>query len=77
MTASAREKMLKAKQLLREASKLLSEAREDSPGDMLTRNAFLMSVKTYDLTVEAVQRNAPARPNQAEVESLYNSHDGE
>lgn len=57
-----------------EVSRILRVARELSPADMLTRNAFLMSIKTYDLTVESLQRNASkSGVSQHKVESLYNS----
>lgn len=68
------ELLVAAKKALLEASRILRVAREEAPGDMLTRNAFLMSIKTYDLTVESLQRNA-SKPgvSQPKVESLYNS----
>lgn len=78
MNEATRDLLVEAKGYLERASDLLRMARSRSPKDMLTRNAFLMSVKTYDLTIESLQRNAPIQPHQGkEIESLYNSHDGD
>lgn len=77
MDSTTRNLLEEAKRKQKEVMNLLSQVRESSPNNMLTRNAFLMSVKTYDLTVESLQRNAPSQASQPEVSSLYNSHDGE
>ena len=74
MDNKLRDYLAEAKVLIGKASDILRKARERSPGDMLTRNAFLMSVKTYDLTIESLQRNASKSGiNQPQVRSLYNS----
>jgi hypothetical protein len=78
MDDKLRDLLAEAKALVGKASDLLRKARERSPGDLLTRNAFLMSIKTYDLTIESLQRNA-SKPgvSQHKVESLYNSSCGD
>lgn len=64
-----------ARELIQRAMRKLEVAKMESE-EMVTRNAFLMCVKTFDLTDVAFKRSSQTKKTETRSE-LYNSQTGD